>query len=51
MQARTYDYTGEAECDRNMEISLDAIKAAQTSKGFAAVKVSSELCDTTGCVM
>lgn len=39
LQSRTYDYTGELECDKNTEITLKAIEAAKDSKGFAAVKV------------
>ena len=43
LQSRTYDYSGEEECDKNAEISLKAIQAATESKGFAAVKVCSSM--------
>lgn len=39
LQSRTYDYSGEEECDKNAEISLKAILAAKETQGFAAVKV------------
>lgn len=46
LQSRTYDYSGEEECDKNAEISLKAIQAATESKGFAAVKVRSSMFHT-----
>lgn len=39
LQSRTYDYSGEDECDKNADITLKAIEAASATKGFAAVKV------------
>lgn len=40
--ARYYDYKGEAKCDANVEIFLDAIRAVRdaTPDGFAAIKLS-----------
>ena len=44
VQARTYDYEGEAECDANVEIFKSCIDtAAQSEDGFAAIKVADVL--------
>lgn len=40
--SRKYDYQGEAQCDANAEIFLDAVRAVKdaTPDGFAAIKLS-----------
>merc|ERR1719229_1623693 len=42
LSSRKYDYKGEAVCDANAEIFLDAIRAVRdaTPDGFAAIKLS-----------
>lgn len=40
LQARTYFYDGEDECDRNTDITLRSIQTAAAERGFAAVKVT-----------
>jgi proline dehydrogenase len=42
LSSRKYDYQGEAECDKNAEIFLDAVRAVRdaTPDGFAAIKLS-----------
>jgi proline dehydrogenase len=42
LSSRTYDYRGEAICDANAEIFLDAVRAVKTATpdGFAAIKLS-----------
>jgi proline dehydrogenase len=42
LSSRTYDYKGEALCDANAEIFLDAVRAVKnaTPDGFAAIKLS-----------
>ena len=44
LQSRTYDYSGEEQCDLNADISLKAIEAAKATHGCAAVKVRHALC-------
>jgi hypothetical protein len=50
LQSRTYDYYGEAECDKNLEIALQAVQAAKETAGFAAVKVNGVVVGAVGCV-
>ncbi|KAL7573366.1 hypothetical protein ACA910_011726 [Epithemia clementina (nom. ined.)] len=38
--ARTYDYEGEAECDRNAEVTLRSIEEASKRNGFSAIKLT-----------
>eukprot|EP01138_Halocafeteria_seosinensis_P003239 gb/GECG01003313.1/.p1 GENE.gb/GECG01003313.1/~~gb/GECG01003313.1/.p1 ORF type:complete len:663 (+),score=82.34 gb/GECG01003313.1/:1-1989(+) len=41
LQARTYHYAGEQQCDENLKITLKSLDTAAEQNGFAAVKVTS----------
>ena len=51
LQARTYDYEGEAQCDANVEIFKSCIEtAASQNDGFAAIKVHAAARGCAQCV-
>ena len=39
LQARTYHYAGEEQCDENLRITLRSIDTAAEQNGFAAVRI------------